>query len=115
MCQVWKNEVIPEQCEEGHTCPIYKKAHQLQPNNYRGITLLNTGHKILSNILHKGLKIYVEKTVGDNQCGFQVGKSTTDHIQSMRQILEKTLEYGVSTFHLFTDFKDAYGTINSGL
>jgi hypothetical protein len=30
----------------------------------------------------------------------------------MRQTLEKTLEYGVSTFHLFIDFKAAYDTIN---
>ena len=29
----------------------------------------------------------------------------------MRQILEKTSEYGVSTFHLFIDFKAAYDTI----
>jgi hypothetical protein len=30
----------------------------------------------------------------------------------MRQILENTLEYGVSTFHHFIDFKIAYDTIN---
>jgi hypothetical protein len=30
----------------------------------------------------------------------------------MRQILEKTLEYGVSTFHSVIDFKVAYDTIN---
>jgi sorting nexin-29 len=30
----------------------------------------------------------------------------------MRHILEKTLEYGISTFNLFIDFKAAYDTIN---
>jgi hypothetical protein len=30
----------------------------------------------------------------------------------LRKILEKTLEYGVRTFHLFMDFKTAYGTID---
>jgi hypothetical protein len=55
----------------------------------------------------------MEKIVGNYQCGFQVGKSALDQIQSVRQILEKkTLEYGVITFHLFIDFKVAYDTIN---
>jgi hypothetical protein len=31
----------------------------------------------------------------------------------MRQILEKTLEYGVSTFHLSVGFKATYDTIHS--
>jgi sorting nexin-29 len=30
----------------------------------------------------------------------------------MRQFLEKTLEYGIGTFHIFIDFKAAYDTIN---
>jgi sorting nexin-29 len=30
----------------------------------------------------------------------------------MTQILEKTLQYGFSIFHLFIDFKAAYDTIN---
>jgi hypothetical protein len=25
ICEVWKEEVIPEQLEEGLICPIYKK------------------------------------------------------------------------------------------
>jgi sorting nexin-29 len=29
----------------------------------------------------------------------------------MRQILENTSEYGLSTFHLFIDFKAAYDTV----
>jgi hypothetical protein len=47
----------------------------------------------------------MENIVGKYQCGFRKGISTIDQIQSMRQILEKTLEYGISTFHLFIDLK----------
>lgn len=52
------------------------------------------------------------KVVGTYQCVFWVGKSTMDQIQSMRQILENTLEYGVSTFHHFIDIKISYDTKN---
>jgi hypothetical protein len=64
ICQVWKDEVVPEQWEEGLICLIYKK-NQLQPNNYRGITVLNTGYKTFSNTLYEWLQPYEEKTVGN--------------------------------------------------
>jgi hypothetical protein len=50
-CQAWKNEVIPEQWEEGLIYTIYKKGDKLQSKNYRDITLLNMGYKVFSNIL----------------------------------------------------------------
>jgi hypothetical protein len=67
ICQVWKDEVIPEQWEEGFICRIYKKGDQLQTCNYRGITRLNMGYKIFSNILYELLQPYVEKIVGNYQ------------------------------------------------
>jgi hypothetical protein len=82
ICQVWKEEVIPEQCEEGLTCHIYKKGDQLQPGNYRDITLLNTNYKIFSNILYERLEPYVDKTVGNYQCGFRVASGKNTGIQS---------------------------------
>jgi hypothetical protein len=38
--------------------------------------------------------------------------STTDQIQTLRQILEKTLEFQIETHHLFIDFKTAYDKVN---
>jgi sorting nexin-29 len=49
--------------------------------------------------------------LGNYQCGFRKGKSTVDQIHSLRQILEKTREYNISTFHLFIDFKAAYDSV----
>jgi Reverse transcriptase (RNA-dependent DNA polymerase) len=45
------------------------------------------------------------------QAGFQSGKSTTDQLFALRQILEKGNEYNIQTHHLFKDFKAAYDTI----
>ncbi|GFT64634.1 reverse transcriptase domain-containing protein [Trichonephila clavipes] len=39
-------------------------------------------------------------------------RSTIDQIHTLRQILEKTKEYNIKTFHLFVDFKAAYDCIN---
>ena len=45
------------------------------------------------------------------QAGFQSGKSTTDQLFTLRQILAKGNEYNIPTHHLFIDFKAAYDTI----
>jgi hypothetical protein len=51
VCQIWKEEIIPEKWENGLICPIHKKGNQLELNNYRGITLSKTGYKILCDVL----------------------------------------------------------------
>jgi hypothetical protein len=45
------------------------------------------------------------------QAGFQSGKSTTDQLFALRQILQKCNEFNITTHHLFIDFKAAYDTI----
>ena len=49
---------------------IYKKGDKADPSNYRGISLLSTMYKILSNILLSSLTPYAEEIIGDHQCGF---------------------------------------------
>jgi hypothetical protein len=44
------------------------------------------------------------------QAGFQSGKSTTDQLFAMRQILERCNEFNITTHHLFIDFKASYDT-----
>ena len=43
--------------------------------------------------------------IGDHQYGFRRNRSTTDHISSIRQILEKKWEYNEAVHQLFIDFK----------
>jgi sorting nexin-29 len=68
-------------------------------------------YKVFSNILYTRLKPYVERITGSYQCGFREGKSTTDQIHALRQILERTREYKIDTFHLSVDFKAAHDSI----
>jgi hypothetical protein len=97
MMEVWNAEVSPEEWNKGRIVPIHKKGSQLQCENFRCITPLNIGYKIFSNILYERLKPFVENILGHYQKDFRAGKSTADQIFSLRQILEKTSEYGVDT------------------
>jgi len=85
--------------------PIYKKGDKTNCTNYRGISLLPTTYKILSNILLSRLIPYAEEVIGDHQCGFRRNRSTTDHIFCIRQILENKWEYNEAVHQLFIDFK----------
>jgi hypothetical protein len=49
-------------------------------SNYRGTSLWPTSNKILSNIFLSRLSPYVDKIIGDDQCGFRRKRSTTDQI-----------------------------------
>jgi hypothetical protein len=70
--------------------PIHKKGDKTNCSNYRGISLLSTSYKILSNILLPMLIPYADEIIGDHQCGFRRNRSTTDQIFYIRQILEKS-------------------------
>jgi hypothetical protein len=67
---IWNKEELPEECKESVIVPIYKKGDKTDCSNYRGISLLSTTYKILSNILLSRLTPYAEEITGDHQCGF---------------------------------------------
>ena len=79
--------------------------------NYRGVSLLNTAYKILSNILFARISPFAENIIRNYQCGFRRNRSTINQIFMLRQILEKTKEFGIEIHHLFIDFRSTYDTI----
>jgi hypothetical protein len=56
---------MPQQWKESIIVPIPKKGCKNDCNNYRGISLLSTAYKILSNILLARLTPYVNEVIGD--------------------------------------------------
>ena len=76
-------------------------------NNYRGISLLSTSYKILSNICLSRMTAYANEIIGEYQCGFRRNRSTVDHTFSIRQIHEKKWECNNEVCQLFIDFEKA--------
>jgi sorting nexin-29 len=67
--------------------------------------------KFYSNMLLSRLSPYVDEIIGNNQCGFQCNRSTTDQIFCTGQMLEKKWEYNETVYQLFIDFKKAYDSV----
>ena len=105
---IWLTESMPDVWNQSVICPVLKKGDPTRCENYRGISLISISYKVLSTILCERLKPYTNTLVGPYQCGFRPGRSTTDQIFTLRQILEKTHEFQVDTYHLFVDYKAAF-------
>ena len=109
--QIWDEEKIPTEWNRAIITPIHKKGSKLQCANYRGISLLNVTYKLLTKLISKRLEKYTESILGDYQCGFRQNRSTTDHIFTLRCILEKCHEYNIPIHQLYVDYKMAYDSI----
>ncbi|KAJ4441755.1 hypothetical protein ANN_11613 [Periplaneta americana] len=77
---IWEKEIVPEQWKESIIVPIFKKGDKTNCGNFRGISLLLTSYKMLSNILLRRLTPYVYEIIGDHQCGFRRNGTTIDQI-----------------------------------
>jgi len=104
---IWKKDKLPEEWKESIIIPIHKKGDKTGCNNYRGISILPTTYKDLSNNLQSRLIPYAKKIIGNHQCGFRSNRSTIDHIFCIREILEKKWEFNEPVHQLFIDFKKA--------
>jgi hypothetical protein len=108
---IWNKEELPHQWKESVVVPIHKKGDESECRNCRGISLLPTSYKILSNILLSRLILYADEIIGDHQCGFRHNRSTTDQVFYIHQILEKKWEYNGTVHQLFIDFKKSYDSV----
>jgi len=86
--------------------PIYKyRGDKLQCKNYRGISLLYTGYRILTTVFNNRFKKYTEHIIGAYQTGFRTEKSTTDQIFTVKNLLEKSWELNVEYIRSYLIFR----------
>ena len=112
MLNIWNNERLPAQWNEGIICPIYKKGDRLNCSNYRPITLLNIAYKIFTILLNNRLTDIIESKLGEYQMGFRPNRSTIDNIFIVRQVFEKCHEYNIDLYNIFVDYTQTFDSVN---
>ena len=60
-------------------------------------------------IMLNRLKPQAEKIIAEKQAGFRAGRSTTEQFFNLRILCEKYLQYQQDIYHVFIDFKKAFG------
>ena len=110
--KIWETGTIPKDWKCGVLIKLPKKGDLSNCNNWRGITLLNVTSKILTRIILERLKKPLDEILRENQAGFRAKRSCSDHIVTLRNIIEQTLEFNNNLHLVFVDFEKAFDSLN---
>ena len=89
-----------------------KKSYLQLCQNYHTISLISHPSKVMLRILLNRLKPQAEEVIKEYKAGFRAGanlRSTTEQIFNLRILSEKYLQHQQSLYHVFVDFKKAFG------
>ena len=88
----------------------------LLPNNVasicRGLILLLSCYLIFSKIIHTRLAETLDEYIRQEQAGFRPGRSCSDHIFTLRQILEQSKEWNAPLYANFIDIEKVFDSIH---
>lgn len=107
----WETEQLVQQVKQGTIIKIPKKGDLSECKNWRGITLLNTSNKVIARILHKRLEKALSSDLRTEQAGFRPQRSCIDHVNTLRIIVEQSVEWRSPLYLAFIDFEKAFDTI----
>ena len=90
LCQAcWAHKQIPAERHVATVIPVFKKGSGAEPNNYRPISLLAIGYKLLAAIPLARLKAAgAEQRISKSQFGFVSEKGTTGALFLARRMVE---------------------------
>ena len=95
--------------------PLHRKGGIYQPGNSRGIAIGSCLSKLFLSILHGRLVKFADtnKLIPIQQIGYRKGSRTTDHILTLKSIIEKFINQLPRRylFAYFVDFKSAFDTV----
>ena len=110
MQKIYQEEKLPNEWRDSVIVPIYKEKGDIQDcGNYRGIKLMSHTMKVWERIIERRLR--EETSIGEEQFGFMPGRSTTDAVFALRQILEKHRERRRGMHVIFIDLEKAYDRV----
>ena len=104
---------FPKLWSFGLIVPIHKSGELNDPNNFRGITLNSCMSKLFTCVLNERLSLLCEDKglIDYNQIGFRKGFRTSDHVFTLKTLIDKTLASKKKLYACFVDFKKAYDTV----
>lgn len=113
---VWDREKIPKEWEIALVVPIPKKGDRSLMDNYRGISLMTTGLKIITTVLADRLQSMAErkKLLRREQAGFRCREECIGQATALYEILLRRQLANMTSYACFIDFCKAYDRVPHG-
>jgi hypothetical protein len=80
----------------------------MDPSNYRGIFLLALAGKVLASVRNQLLKVLLEESIRNAQCGFRQNRSTGHLIHALRRTQEACHRDNIKAYAVFVKFAKAF-------
>jgi hypothetical protein len=94
--------------QDAEVVTLHKKGSRSDPNNYRGVFLLDVAGKILATVVEKRIRQATSRWLSDSQNGFREKRSTSHSIHTLRRLQEAVRHADVKTYAVFVDFEKAF-------
>ena len=112
---VFESGLFPNEWNKSYQVHIYKSDNVLDCNNYRGIAISSCLGIFFTNILQTRLLSYVDiddNKLSDNQAAFRKGRSTMDHIFTIKSTVNRYLRLLKKNLYCcFFDFSKAFDSV----
>jgi len=110
---IWNTETIPGDWTKGIIVKIPKKGDTTICDNHRGINLLSVvPSKIFTRVIINWLYDEVNRLLRSGQAGFRRGRSTTEQIFILRNIIKQSIEWQLPIYINFIDFEKAFDSVH---
>ena len=81
-------------------------------NNWRGISLLSVPAKVFLRVIAKRIVDAIDHTLRKEQAGFRANEGCSDHIFTLRNIIEQCIEWQHNIVINFVDFEKAFDSLD---
>jgi len=103
----------PSSWSEGYIVPIFKTDNQLNPENYRGITITCSLGKLFNIVINSRLAKFLSQNnvIIKEQIGFEKGCRTSDHMFIIKTLIDKYKKEGRKLYCAFVNFRKAFDSV----
>lgn len=110
---IFRHERVPEDWSTTVITLLHKKGPTADPNNYRGIALINTIVKLFTSILQRRLYSWAESSnvLPETQAGFRKGRSCIDNLFVLDAVVSCCLEEKRTVLGIFIDLRKAFDSV----
>ena len=110
--KILQNRVIPDELNVSEIVALFKKGDPLDCGNYKPISLLTHVYKLLMQVVYIRIKKDLTEALPKKQGAYQPGHSTIEQIQTIQQIIEKSIEFQQPCVICFIDYTKAFDSID---